>query len=311
MAALKNKRGKPILVTGSHRSGTSWVGRMIALHEDVGFIWEPFNPTSRPGISCGPFHRWFLYIDERNAADYLHSLCDTGAFKYHYRAELAALRSLKDAARFLRSQAMFIYHRCHGSRPLFKDPIALYSAEWLYQTFDMDVIVMIRHPAAFVNSIIQNNYVFGFQELAQQPMLLERYLSPYADQILEYTRRPRPILQQAILLWNIFHHVILNHYQPKHPDWLFVKHEALSLDPQKGFDRIYRHLHLRLDVRLRKKILGFSETEASDDYTVDEIRRNSRANLKSWKKQLDSGQVSVIRDSTAELAERFYNADSW
>ena len=41
---------KPILVTGSHRSGTTWVGKMLAATGSVGYIHEPFNLKNRPGI---------------------------------------------------------------------------------------------------------------------------------------------------------------------------------------------------------------------------------------------------------------------
>ena len=35
----------PILVTGSHKAGTTWVGEMLAASRRVGYISEPFNPT--------------------------------------------------------------------------------------------------------------------------------------------------------------------------------------------------------------------------------------------------------------------------
>lgn len=39
------------------------------------------------------------------------------------------------------------------SRPLVKDPFALFSAEWFADNFDAEVIVIVRHPAAVVSSI--------------------------------------------------------------------------------------------------------------------------------------------------------------
>ena len=41
---------RPILVTGSHRSGTTWVGKTIALSPSVTYIGEPFNDP--PRIEC-------------------------------------------------------------------------------------------------------------------------------------------------------------------------------------------------------------------------------------------------------------------
>jgi hypothetical protein len=47
-----NSKRHPILVTGTPRSGTTWVGKIIATSPSVGYIKEPFNRkcTSR----CSP-----------------------------------------------------------------------------------------------------------------------------------------------------------------------------------------------------------------------------------------------------------------
>ena len=40
---MSSRRARPILVTGSHRSGSTWVGKMIASHPRVAYVEEPFN----------------------------------------------------------------------------------------------------------------------------------------------------------------------------------------------------------------------------------------------------------------------------
>ena len=37
------RTARPILVTGSHRSGSTWLGQMIGASDAVGYIHEPFN----------------------------------------------------------------------------------------------------------------------------------------------------------------------------------------------------------------------------------------------------------------------------
>ena len=63
--------------------------------------------------------------------------------------------SLKQYFNFKRSKEA-------GLRPLLKDPIAIMSCEWLAETFNMDVIVVIRHPAAFVASLKVAGWEFAF-----------------------------------------------------------------------------------------------------------------------------------------------------
>ena len=62
MNSPDGERSRPILVTGAPRSGTTWVGRMLTLAPGVGYIHEPFNPTTDAGISGRPVARFFEYV---------------------------------------------------------------------------------------------------------------------------------------------------------------------------------------------------------------------------------------------------------
>src|SRR5947209_3599913 len=153
---------KPIFVTGSHRSGTTWVGKMLAASPCVGYIHEPFNLTHRPGICTATFPYWFTYITEENEAPYFEALKKTLAFHFDIRAELPALQSFRHVGRMLKNYKNFSLYRFQHATPLVKDPIALFSSEWLAQRFDMNVVVLIRHPAAFTSSIKRLNWKHNF-----------------------------------------------------------------------------------------------------------------------------------------------------
>src|SRR5438105_11589923 len=97
------ERPRPILVTGSHRSGTTWVGRVLAASPSgMGYIWEPFNPRHRPGTFPVRFPHYFHYVTAENAAGCERALADTLAFRYRPAAELHSLRGPRDAARMAR-----------------------------------------------------------------------------------------------------------------------------------------------------------------------------------------------------------------
>jgi hypothetical protein len=61
---------KPILVTGSHRSGTTWVGRIIASSPSVAYIHEPFHIRHDPDVCPARFDHWFTYVCEENEDQY-------------------------------------------------------------------------------------------------------------------------------------------------------------------------------------------------------------------------------------------------
>src|SRR5690606_22492760 len=113
----------PILVTGAHRSGTTWVGQMLAAAPGVGYIKEPFNLGHRPGVCTARFPYWFTHVTGRSDPAYAEALARTLAFDYDVPAELRVVRRPRDVARLARDGAHALRHRLRGSRPLMKDPI--------------------------------------------------------------------------------------------------------------------------------------------------------------------------------------------
>ncbi len=92
-----------------------------------------------------------------------------------------------------------------GATPLVKDPIALFSAEWLAATFDMRVLVMIRHPAAFAASIRRRGWRHRFADFLEQPLLMRDLLGAVRGRDpggerppAGHPRRGRPALEHPL-----------------------------------------------------------------------------------------------------------------
>ena len=170
---------KPILVTGSHRSGTTWVGKMIASSPAVGYIQEPFHPCRRPGICAVTFPYPFAYVTDENGTAFYDHMKATLSFQFQFGAALATLKTPRDVAIMLKYGTEFFFSRSRRVVPLIKDPLAVFSAEWLARRFEMNVIVMIRHPAAFACSIRRRNWRHNFSHFLQQPLLMQDHLFPF------------------------------------------------------------------------------------------------------------------------------------
>jgi hypothetical protein len=149
------RQRNPILVTGSHRSGTTWVGRMLAKAPDVCYIHEPFNVSDPPGpgVCNVRFDHWFTHVHAGNEDRYYPALRKTIESKYSLASALRTVQSLGDLRHVMHEYRHFDKHRRRGSRSSLKDPLALLSAEWLAERFGAVVLIVIRHPAAFVSSI--------------------------------------------------------------------------------------------------------------------------------------------------------------
>jgi len=303
---------KPILVTGSHRSGTTWVGRMLASSPSVGYIHEPFNLTHRPGICTAKFPYWFTYITEENEAPYYQALKNTLAFRFSIRAELPAIQSFRHVGRMLKNYKNFSLYRFHHAVPLMKDPIALFSSEWLAQRFDMNVIILIRHPAAFTSSLRRLNWTHNFSHFLNQPLLMRDYLAPFETEIQAFAQTEHDILEQATLLWRIIHHLILR-YQEKHKDWIFLRHEDISADPLHHFEYLYKRMDLPFTDKAKQVIEDYSSednpTEAPKGHTL--VKRNSKSNIKSWRKKFTEEELTRLRTEVEEISHKFYSDADW
>lgn len=304
-------KSNPILVTGSHRSGSTWTGRIIATAPHVGYIHEPFNAGTSFSANPTPPDCWFKYICTENQQDYYAALNRILHYDYPFGRNMRRAGTLKNAARIARTQGLSLLHKINNDRPLVKDPIAVFSAEWLSTAFDMNVLVLIRHPAAFCSSLKIKNWHFGFSNLLEQPLLMEKYLHPFEDEINEYARNRKNIVEQAILLWNCIHHVI-NIYQKNYPGWLFMRHEDLSTDPVSQFHLIFKYLDLEFTQKVKNRIHETSGSHnPAEQQQENPFKRDSRENIKNWKKRLTTEEISLIKKKTSVIADVFYTGDDW
>ncbi len=305
------QKGRPILVTGSHRSGTTWAGRVLARAPRVGYAFEPFNPRAVPCVSGKAFENWYQYLCEENGGEYRSALDALIAFNYPWAENMSRMSSVREGAKMVRDQFAFLRYRLGGYRPLLKDPIAFFSAEWLAGVYGMDVMVMIRHPAAFCASIKLRRWQFDFNNLLRQPLLMERYLSAFRCEIDHYAKHPMDIVDQGILLWKCIYQTV-REYQAEHPNWLFVRHEDLASDPVNEFQRIYSALDLNFTDRVLEYVRYTSaEGNPVEPRDKDQFVRDSRRIVKHWVQRLTPGEISHIRHKTAGVSEVFYSEHDW
>jgi hypothetical protein len=277
----------------------------------VAYLWEPFSLVARPGICAAPFERWFAYVCAENEDRFLPAIRDMLAYRYRWDAELRASRTPKDLARMVRDAARFRRYRRSRARPLLKDPIALYSSGWIADRLAADVVVLIRHPAAFVASIVGRRLRHPFQHFLDQPLLMRDYLAPFEDELRAYAAREQPLLDQGILLWNVLHHAIAR-FQQERPDWLYVRLEDIAESPVDRFTGIFNHVDLTFDDGTRSMVLEHSaSSNPASAQRMDSTKRNSRAAVQAWRRRLPADDVARIRERVEPLSSAFYGDEDW
>ncbi len=301
----------PILVTGTHRSGTSWVGKMLAADALTAYISEPLNILHRPGVFHTGVKHWYQYICEDNEHEFLPAFEELLEFDYHIWDEIRSLRSHRDVLRMVRDFYIFYNGLMRGQRILLKDPFAVFSTSWFANRLNSRVVITIRHPAAFASSLKRLNWPFNFQDLLGQPLLMRDHLEPYREEMQSV--KVDDVIGQAALLWKLIYRA-LQSARAQHPDFLLVRHEDLSLEPIPGYRALYASLGLEFTPRVENIILNSSSSENPRELSrrkVHGTRLDSRANLDNWKKRLTAGEIERVRTVTEGTAEQYYSDAEW
>ncbi len=301
----------PTLVTGAHRSGTTWVGRMLAASPQMAYISEPLNVLHRPGVLGAQVSFWYTYICNENESEYLPSFRELLSFRYHWFAEIKSLRSRKDFLRMGRDLGIFWRAALLNQRPLIKDPFAVFSLPWFANRLNSQIIVTIRHPAAFASSLKRLNWSFDFYDLLDQPLLMHDHLEAYRMNMRSMAADD--ILGQASLLWTMIYRFV--HAACKQtPSIRVVRHEDLSLDPVAGYRHLYTELGLNFTSGVERRILASSSSENPAELSrkkVHSVKLDSLANLDNWKRRLSSSEIDRIRRETEGVSYLYYPEVAW
>ena len=284
---------------------------MLALSPRIGLIHEPFSPDTSAGVSGGPFERAFQYVCSENEAEYADRVARTLRFSYDMRRQLPTIRSL----RVLRRTGIDLYtlgrSRARNARPLVKDPIAVFSSEWLASRFEMQVVVLVRHPAAFASSLTRLGWSHDFRSFLDQPLLLRDHLGPFEDEIRDFAEHPRDSFEQSVLLWRLIYSTVAT-FRSRDPGWTYLRHEDLALDPVAGFESLYGTLGLGLDDGIRQQIVEHSDEENPDEIAGwHGVRLNSRASVGAWRQRLTPEQIEQVREGTRDVWPEFYADEDW
>lgn len=310
---MPDNETRPILITGAHRSGTTWVGKMLAASGEAVYISEPLNLWHRPGILRAPVNHWYTYICEQNQEDYLPAFQETLRLQYRVLEDIKSFRRLKDIPRMLQDSSSFFLGSIQDKRPLLKDPFAVFSAPWFEKALGCQVVIIVRHPAAIASSLKRLDWSFDFDHLLAQPLLMNDLLEPYYDDMQAMTKNPQDIIGQSGLLWRIIYQVVAQ-YEAKYPQFHVVRHEDLSLDPIDIFRSLYNSLGLSFSAHVEQVILKSSSQDNPGeraDRSIYATHLNSQANLNNWKRRLDPDEITRLRSLTKDTAAIYYSEESW
>ena len=312
MKPQSTRRKPPVLVTGTHSSASTLVGRILARAANVAYVHEPFNIENSLSFDRLPVSQWYFYVDEDNEAGLADAFDDILAGRRYVSGclwRLQRARDVRDVLRVGKYLDATLRRRWVGGRPIVKDPLALLSARWLTSRFDMRTVLTIRHPCAFAESLKRKGWTFPFDHFLAQPRLMATLLRDEREEIEAFATSPRPVVEQAALLWRLLNRIGLS-YAETDGRFLVIRHEDLVAAPEQTMTAIVEHLDMALDPGARRAIDELMDRENPVDPDPNArlayVRRNPDAAVSRWRTSLPESEIDLVWSQTRGVAQSLY-----
>lgn len=282
---------------------------MLDLSASTHYVHEPFAPMNpRSWLSRRPEER-FLHQSPDATSPYEEDLDRIVALRPPPMTLLRRARDGRDVIRAGEQVLTAARDRRLGARAIIKDPFALFLAEWIHARSDADVVVCVRHPAAFVSSIVRLGWRLDERWLLAQGELMEGELAAWAPELEQ--AHDLDLIDHACLVWRVFNSVALR-LERDHPTWTVTRYEDLALDPVPSFRTLYERLELPWSDAVGEQVRDLNSSEhPAESERVAVVVRDSRSAVWTWRQRLTSGEIERVRVSTSDVAERWYDDAQW
>ncbi|MGK7895410.1 MAG: hypothetical protein AB4372_17775 [Xenococcus sp. (in: cyanobacteria)] len=313
--AVKNIKNW-IFVTGVIRSGTTFVGTVLSLPQEVDYIHEPFNPQcGLPCIDC-----WYPYL--RNEPDtekmqlYHDSIQSIFSYDFTLRNNIPKEDPWlkKNLKRIVGSRGPFNLRIAKlnpfHTTAIIKDPIGNLLSEYLHTTFGVKPVIIVKHPLSFIASIKKVNWYPNPQEIGNQPCIIEDYFNDEPD---FFNKQWSDSLLAAAAHWRAAYKVMLAQAN-KYPDWQVITHEELSQNPVSTFCNLYENLDLPWSKQIEHKIIKLTQTNSSTQARkgrVQDFYRNSADIFENRRNSLTTKERRAIFEVVEDIALKIYSKESF
>lgn len=262
---------KSILVTGSPRSGTTWVGRVLGAATGTRYSREPFHfTTPHPGTHFRA-RSWFEYLPptENVRIAQLEPL-----FKGRSRPFARLNRDARPLARIRWRYQEFL--RGFG-RPLniVKDPLAVNSAETLAKAFDSRVVFMVRKPERIVKSYLTQGWDFDLAGFVATMRPLAIFDESTLDSIEDY--RSMDTVHRVSHMWRLLS-IRARGMRERQPEWFFCRHEDFVEEPNAEFMRLCEGVGVEFGGGVKQFLVATNQKPKRESSAVNPLLVNRSIN---------------------------------
>ncbi len=288
--------GRPIFITGSHRSGTTWVAAMLA-YPGVWYLHEPFNPNK------GKWDEPFSYVPvktSRSDVDRMLDRIQKGGARWALRGPHASSPLMPMRWAHVRYKQLMI-----------KDPHACLMADYITRKLHTRTIALFRHPVGFVRSVMQLGWpsVLSLQAFLRCPELLDEQLSGQVDLVRKHAYDEG--LESSAVLHACLCKVLWVATE-MNPEIIPVRFEDLAMDPIHQFKLLVDKLNLSYSEEVQRWHIDMtqSKTQEPANQNPHEVKRNSSTMAWKWRREVKSSDVVRIREIWMRFDIPLYRHDT-
>ena len=282
------------------RSGSSWIGRALGRADGVAYVHEPDNEKRDPfaAKAKAALGRFPVLAPEDDAPAY--ELLWRGAFAggaasedERHRAALEGFSKLtkedlevavsgrSDAVRAAAATAL--PRVAAPGRPIVKSVHAALALPWIRARFDVDVIVVRRHPLNVLASMFDLDMPDRDRGLDRLPRVVRDYATRWGVDPPAPGATP---LERAAWQVGLLQSALVEERDVT----TTVVHEDVCLDPAEAFRALFETLGLRWTDAVREHVRA-SDRPGSGYKTA----RVAAEQPERWRRRFDDGEVAVVR----------------
>lgn len=287
------------LVTGAHRSGTTWVGQALAEVEGCAVLHEPFN--FQFGVDGVP--QWYPKAgtaEERALLAPIFERVVSG--KARYRVRRSDDTPLKALARLVSGGPdNWTYRRQfrqHPSRIVLKDPFCVRMARWLGEVYGVRSAVLVRHPGAYLNSLRRMSWTIPEDAFGGATGDAGSGTAP--ETLTEACRVAR--------FWAGLYGDVIAQADAAPDHVRLFRHEDLCLDPIGEGERLFAHIGVPFTDAARAYLARTtSGTVVNPEQNVlHAFDRKSAEMIHSWRGKVSAEEQGVLHEVGGAVFARLY-----
>jgi hypothetical protein len=310
-------RRRPLLIAGIPRSGSTWTQVILSCDPSILAVTEPdFEAKSAPAIwakrRLGSYPvlapgdrdadyqqlwRWVLAGAPRGRRlEMAERVRKIAIHEWRWYVKGRWTPTMRLAGQLARNPGDQPVPALRDHRLLVKSVHAAMSVEWLAATFDLEVLVLLRHPAAVLASWQSLGLPEHFARLERVPEVRQRCEEwgvplPGPDE-LEHT-----VWLLGVLLSSL-------EQAARHSGLVLRTHEQMCLSPVDEFRSLYRELGLEWTDRADEAVKWLNRP--GKGWSVERVAKD-QADL--WKTRLSPATVDVMQRVLAPFPFRTWTSE--